>query len=191
MGWFDEQIKQRMRNDDNAFSGAFAEMSGVIMGKGALDGDFYDDTKLAKDAIEEILKYYHIPMQELPVNVKEINDVLEFLLRPSGIMRRTVVLDGNWYKDGIGALLCTTEDGTITALIPKSTSGYTYYDRTLMKRVTVTKKNAAKFSGEAICFYKPFPLKELNAKELIKYMLDTLSAGDYLSIAVSTLAVTL
>ena len=94
MGWFDEQIKQRIRNDRDAFSGAFAEMSGVIMGKSILNADFFDDTRLAKDAVDEILKYYHVPMQELPVNVKEINDVLEFLFRPSGIMRLNVILDG-------------------------------------------------------------------------------------------------
>lgn len=191
MGWFDEQIKQRMRNDDNAFSGAFADMSSVIMGKGILEGDFYDNTKMAKDAVEEILKYYHIAMQELPVNVKELNDVLEFLLRPSGIMRRTVVLEGNWYKDGMGALLCEAEDGTITALIPKGVSGYSYFDRALGKRVTVNKKNAARFCGEAICFYKPFPLKELGAKDLVQYMLGTLSTGDYLAVGFATLAVTL
>lgn len=191
MGWFDEQIKQRMRNDDNAFTGAFADMSSVIMGKGVLGGDFYDDTKQAKDAIEEILKFYKIPMQELPVNVKEINDVLEFLLRPSGIMRRTVTLDGEWYKDGMGALLCSAEDGNVIALIPRSTSGYTYYDRNLSKRVKVTKKNASQFSSEAICFYKPFPLRALNAKDLIKYMLGALSVGDYISIAAASLAVTL
>jgi hypothetical protein len=126
VGWFDEQIKQRIKNDNDAFSSAFADMSGVIMGKKVLNGDFYDDTKRAKDAVGEILKFYHVPMQELPINVKDIDDVLEYLLRPSGIMRRTVTLSDTWYKDGIGALLCTTKDGVITALIPKGSCGYTF-----------------------------------------------------------------
>ena len=191
MGWFYEQIKQRIRNDRDAFSGAFAEMSGVIMGKSILNADFFDDTRLAKDAVDEILKYYHVPMQELPVNVREINDVLEFLLRPSGIMRRNVILDGTWYEDGMGPLLCTTTDGTITALIPRGAKGYTYYDMAQSKRVPVTAKNASLFDREAICFYKPFPLKEMSARDLIRYMLGTLSVGDYAAVALATLAVTL
>ena len=42
MGWFDEQIKQRAKNDNNAFSSAFADMSGVVTGKKVLDGDLDD-----------------------------------------------------------------------------------------------------------------------------------------------------
>ena len=155
MGWFDEQIKQRTKNDNDAFSSAFADMAGAVLGKKALDGDFCDETKRAKDAVGDILKYYHVPVQELPVNIKDINDVLEYLLRPSGIMRRSITLSDEWYKDGIGALLCTTKDGTITALLPKGTSGYTFFDKTLGKTVSVNKKNAAMFNTEALCFYKP------------------------------------
>ncbi len=189
MGWFDEQIKQRVKNDNDSLSSAFADMSGVVTGKKVLNGDFYDDTKRAKDAVGEILKFYHVPMQELPVNVKDIDDVLEYLLRPSGIMRRSVTLSDNWYKDGMGALLCTQKDGTVTALIPKGTSGYIFYDKSIGKTVTVNSKNASCFDSEAICFYKPFPLKKLTAADLLRYILNTLSTSDYISVALSALAV--
>ena len=39
MGWFDEQIKQRAKNDNNAFSAAFSEMASVVTGKKSIDGD--------------------------------------------------------------------------------------------------------------------------------------------------------
>lgn len=32
MGWFDEQIRQRIENDDEVFSEAFAKMADVVMG---------------------------------------------------------------------------------------------------------------------------------------------------------------
>ena len=190
MSWFDEQIKQRIRNDNNAFEDAFSQLSGVILGK-KLGAEYDDDTRQAKDALEDILKYYRVPMQEVPDSMSDIHDILEFLLRPSGIMRRTVELEGSWYKDGIGALLCQMEDGSIVALIPKSTSGYTYLDRTTGKKVTVNKKNAAAFGTQAISFYKPFPLKELTAGDLMRYMFSQLSAGDYAAVILATLAVAL
>lgn len=161
------------------------------MGKSAVRGDYRDGIKQAKDAVEEILKYYHVPSTELPINLKDINEILEFLLRPSGIMRRTVTLDGEWYKDAMGPFLFLSEEGEATALIPKGTRGYTYFDKETGKRVSVGKKNAEKFRGEAICFYKPFPLKELNAADLVRYMLSSLSTGDYVSVILATLAVSL
>ena len=45
MGWFDEQIKQRMLDDENAFSGAFAEMSAVITGRNPFDAAMADDAR--------------------------------------------------------------------------------------------------------------------------------------------------
>ena len=190
MSWFDEQIKQRIKNDNNAFEDAFSKLSGVIMGK-KLGAEYDDDARQTKDALEDILKYYRVPMQEVPDSMTDIHQILEFLLRPSGIMRRTVDLEGSWYKDGIGALLCQTEDGSIAALIPKTTSGYTYLDRSTGKRVTVTEKNAPRFGSQAICFYKPFPLKELTAGDLLRYMIGQLSMGDYAAVMIATLAVAL
>ena len=37
MGLFDDQIKERIENDNSVFSEAIAEMSGVVMGKKALE----------------------------------------------------------------------------------------------------------------------------------------------------------
>ena len=191
MGWFDEQIKQRMLDDENAFSGAFAEMSAVITGRNPFDAAMADDARRTADAVQEILDYYRVPQQELPGGVKELNDILEYLLRPSGIMRRTVELDGAWYRDGLGALLCTDADGAAVALIPTGLSGYSYFDKAQGKRVRVMRKTAARFSGEAICFYKPFPLKSMTVKDLLRYIVRTLSRWDYLFFTAATLAVTL
>lgn len=191
MGWFDEQIRQRIKNDNDSFSEAFADMSSVIMGESAMSAAMLNSSKQAKNAIDDILNFYHVAPQEIPDNVTDINDQLEFLLRPSGIMRRDIILSGKWYKDGFGALIARTTDDKIVALIPKGISGYDFFDYQLGKRVRVTKKNASKISSDAICFYKPFPLRELTAKDLLKYIAGTLSVTDCLMIAAATLAVSL
>ncbi len=191
MGWFDEQIRQRIKNDDDSFSEAFADMSSVIMGKSAMSAALNDKRKQAKDAIGDILKFYRVAPQELPDSLTDVNDQLEYLLRPSGIMRRDVTLTDNWYKDGIGALLATTTDGKIIALTPNKISGYGFFDFESGKRVKVTGKNVGKISPDAICFYKPFPLRELTTKDLFKYIGSTLSVTDCAMIAAATLAVSL
>jgi NHLM bacteriocin system ABC transporter ATP-binding protein len=191
MGWFDEQIRQRIQNDNDSFAEAFADMASVIMGKGAMSAALNDASKQAKDAISDILRFYRVAPQELPDSLTDVNEQLEFLLRPSGIMRRDITLSGNWYKDGIGALLGTTKDGRIIALIPRKISGYEYFDIDSGKRVKVDKRIAAGISPDAICFYKPFPLRELSAKDLFRYILGTLAPGDIFMILLTTLAVSL
>lgn len=191
MGWFDEQIKQRMQNDDDAFQGAFAQMAGAVMGQ-KVSAALGDGGQAAKDAIHEILKYYGVKPQELPDSLRDLNEQLEYLMRPSGIMRRTVILEKGWYKDAVGAMLGTrTDDGSVVALIPTGLSGYSFLDPSTGRRVRLNKKNEGLISEEAICFYKPLPLKKLGMPDLARYIVGTLSIADLVLIALATLSVTL
>jgi len=191
MGWFDEQIRQRIQGDQDSFADAFADMSSVIMGKSALLAALNDDRKKTKEAIDEILKYYHIKPAEAPDTIKDMNEQIEYVLRPWGIMRRIVKLEGEWYKDGIGPLLAQTKSGDTVALIPSGLSGYDYFDYQTGQRIRITKKNANQIEEEALCFYKPFPLRPITVKDLILYIFQTLSTADFVMIALATLVATL
>lgn len=190
MGWFDKQIKQRIQNDEEAFSGSFEKMARMVTGV-SFGKRNYDNVALAQNAIEEILKYYHVKPSEVPAKVKDVHERLEYLLRPFGIMRRNITLKDTWYQDGIGPLLAQTAEGEPIALIPRGFSGYSYLDYKTGKRVKVTRKNAVQISAEAICFYKPFPLKKLGIRDLVKFLMQTLDTADFVAMGVATLAVTL
>ena len=189
MGWFDEQIKQRKKADDEMFSEAFVGIADAVLGS-KMSAAFSTDEAKAQGAIEEILKFYKVKPREIPDTVKGLNDRLEFLLRPYGIMRRNVNLDKGWYKDGIGAVLGTRkDDGSVVAFIPKGLSGYVYFDAATGKWVRLNKKTEALFEDEGICFYKPFPLKKLTIATLMRYIVDTLSTADIILVILATLAV--
>ena len=190
MGWFDEQIKQRKKNDENLFSEAFAELSDAVLG--TKNSKAYGDSRRqADDAISEILKFYKVKPRQVPDSLTDFRDRLEYLLRPAGVMCRTVELEKGWYKDCIGALLGTRQDdGSPVALIPRGLSGYAYYDASAGKWIKVSRKNAVLFDRDAICFYKPFPLKKLTVATLVRYVAETLSAADFVLIALATLATT-
>ena len=190
MGWFDEQIKQRKKNDEDLFSEAFVGIADAVLGS-KMSAAFSTDEAKAQGAIEEILKYYHVKPREVPDSIKGLNDRLEYLLRPNGIMRRNVNLEKGWYKDAIGAVLGTRkDDGSVVAFIPKGLSGYVYFDAPTGKWVKLTKKNESLFEDEGICFYKPFPLGKLTLRSLMRYIIETLSMADFVLIALSTLATT-
>lgn len=178
MGWFEEQIRQRMAKDEEMFADAFAQMVNLVSNQKIAAG-FNDDRKIAEEAIGDILKYYHVRMREIPDQMKEIDEVLEYLLRPSGIMRRTVKLTEGWYQDAVGAMLGTRKDGSIVALLPGPTHGYYYREYSTGKLNKVDRKSAKEIGEEAICFYEPFPLKKLQMMDLLRYLFHQLHVRDY------------
>ena len=64
MGWFDEQIKLRRKNDEEIFSEAFVDIADAVLGtKRSPSNDGNGEREI--DAIWEILKYYKVkPMRK-------------------------------------------------------------------------------------------------------------------------------
>ena len=191
MGWFDEQIRQRRQRDREVFEEGMAAVAGAVLGR-RLSAALNDDRQRAKDAIDEILKYYRVKSREVPDSIRDMNDQLEFLLRPHGIMRRTVQLDKGWYRYTVGAMLgARKSDGAVVALIPSGLSGYSCFDPDSGERVKITARNEDQFDSEAIAFCKPLPLKKIGVAGLVRYMLEARRTADTWMLVLSTLAVSL
>ena len=183
MGWFDEQIKERRRLDQDNFADAMDEISSVItrkeMGSGARNQGANERSQV-EWAVGKILEYYHLKPRELPENIKSFPDQLEYLCRPYGIMRRTVKLESDWYQNAVGAYLGTTKDGSKVALIPNLISGYHYIDAKTGNKISINRWVAQQLEAEAICFYKPFPMKKLSIPALMRYIVESVPATDYI-----------
>ena len=191
MGWFDEQIKQRKIKDEEVFEEAFLEIADAVLGTG-VSASLKSDSQMARDAIDEIVKYYHLKTRDIPEEITDTDEQLEYVFRPYGIMRRNVKLAHGWYKDAIGPMLAVSkENGKLVALIPTGLSGYSYTEPATGKKVKVSKKNEHLIEDNAIAFYLPFPLKKLGIPDIVKYVLKTLSVADYIVLLAITLVVTL
>lgn len=191
MGWFDEQIKQRRQNDNEVFEDSFIQIAGSVMGA-KVSAALKDQKQIARDAVEEILKYYHVKAREVPEDIKDRNERLEYVLRPYGIMRRSVRLAKGWYKDAVGAMLgIRKSDGTVVALIPGRVSGYRFLDLDRGTWVSVNRKNQHLFEEEAMAFYKPLPLRKLGIRDLFRYLWEMLSGADLAALVLATLGVAL
>ncbi len=191
MGWFDEQIHQRKQADENAFSDSFLQIAGAVMGRRMYEA-LNDNRRVTTDAVGEILKYYHAKPCEVPDGIEDMNEVLEYLMRPHGIMRRTVRLDKGWYRDATGAMLgVRKDDGSVVALLPDPVAGYRFYDYKLGKSVRIGKKNEDVIEPEAIAFYKPFPLRKMGIADLVKYICEQISVSDLVMLLAAMLVVTL
>lgn len=190
MGWFEKQIKQRRDLDQQLFEESFFRAAGVVLGQRTAE-KISEDHIITKQAIDDILKYFHYKPVEIPKNVKEHEDQLDYCLRPHGLMKRQITLEENWYKDAYGPVLAyTKEDNEPVALLPDKLIGYYYKDRATGKRVKINKKTVEKFNSEAYCFYRPFPQKKLGIPDLIIYMKQCISLNDIALIIISTFMVT-
>ncbi|MBQ6575563.1 MAG: ATP-binding cassette domain-containing protein, partial [Lachnospiraceae bacterium] len=122
-------------------------------------------------------KYYNIKVREVPERLKSIDEVLEYLLRPYGIMTRQVVLTEGWRNNASGAMLTTfADDGKPVALIPAG-AGYKYADPVSGMMTKVTAFSEKLFSGEAYAFYKAFPTRAMTMKDLYRYIFANLDRG--------------
>ncbi len=179
MGWFDEQIREKMKNDRESFSDALMEMWGAVTGGRRDSYPDWNDRMAAIGAVSEILKFYHVKPQDIPDSLKEMNDILEYLMRPSGFMRRRVKLSKDWYRNGIGAMLCTYQKSKRAVAILPARGGYEAADEETGKKIRITADNAAMFSSDAVCFYRPLPLKAIGVKELAAYLIRALDVSDF------------
>lgn len=194
MGWFDEQIRERKRQDNERFADAMDEISFILTRKKSrYSGVIGEDEKQERitKAIAEVLEYYHIKTKELPYDIRGVENQLEYLCRPYGIMRRTVKLEKGWYKDSIGALLGIRKDGTPVALIPNRFYGYSYYDESSGERVRLSSTTEGELEETAICFYKPFSTKKLNIPMLLRYVFECVPASSYALVLFMLLITTL
>ena len=191
MSWFDDQIRLRKQKDQEVFEDSLFRMASVVLGKRGA-GSLSDARIVTKAAIDEILKFYHIKPAEIPEEIRDTEEQLEFALRPHGIMRRRIRLGKGWYQNAFGPILAFYgEERLPVALLPRPFRGYSFADPATGEQRKVDGRTAAAFDDEAICFYRPLPQKKLGIPDLLLYLKSCLSVGDLLLFAGLTLLVTL
>ncbi|MBR5095239.1 MAG: NHLP bacteriocin export ABC transporter permease/ATPase subunit [Oscillospiraceae bacterium] len=191
MSWFDDQIRMRQQKDQEVFEDSIFRMASVVLGKRGA-GTLNDERIVTKAAIDEILKYHHIKPADIPEEIRDAEEQMEYALRPHGIMRRRVDLEEGWYRNAFGPMLgYYGEERLPVALLPKAFRGYCFVDPVSGTRRDLNRETAAAFARDAVCFYRPLPLKKLGVPDLLNYLKDCLDLGDVLIFAGLTLLVTL
>ncbi len=191
MGWFENQIQERRSGDQQLLEDSFVKIAGVVLGKRTAE-KLGDTRIITKNAIDEILKYYHCKPTELPEEVKTTEEQLDFSLHPHGLMHRSVELAEGWYRNAFGPILAfLQEDGIPVAILPDFLRGYVFTDPTTGRRMKLNAKTAARFDRTAVCFYRPLPRKKLAIPDLLLYMKRCIGMSDVILFIAATLAVTL
>ena len=193
-GWFDEQLRARIKSDENSFAGAFNDISEAVTGRRIFDEVRENEIANAGDAIEEIARWFDIGGKNFSKEeIREgetLEERLEKVFGVYGIMRRTVNLREGWYKDASGVYLGVTTEGKYVALIPDY-HGYSYKDYVTGKRVRINSSTAKNLKSGGYCFYNPLPAEKIGISDLIKYVVKSLAISDFVYIALITFFITL
>ena len=191
MGWFENQIEERRKADQQLLEDSFVEAAGVVLGKRSGTA-LSDDRIITKDSIDEILKIMHYKPVDIPEKITDYEEKLDYCLRIYGIMRRDIELKEGWYKDAFGPILAFTKEGKKpVALKPGKFGGYEYKDSETDMYVKLNEKRSELFDEEAICFYRPMPQKKLKVIDLLSYMQGCISMSDVAFLIIATFAVNL
>ena len=191
MGWFDDQIRQRTESDQSVLEDSFFRMASAVMDKWNAER-MADERLIAKEAVDDILKYFHQQPVEIPEDIRDESEQLDFALRRAGLMVRDVELEENWHSDAYGPMLGYMKDtGVTVALTPGRIYGYYFRDPVTGKKTRVTRKTEKLFSRDALCFYQPLPMKPLGIPDLLNYMRKCISTSDLILIALASLVAVL
>lgn len=190
MGWFDDQIEYRKKHERELLSDSFENLARAVTGRRVRS--FLQDQADVSDAVSALLRHLGIKEKEVPPTVRGLRDRLDFLLSSTGILYREVILSRGWQRDAMGPMIGSLRDsGAVVALLPAAMGGYEYLDPATGKTVRITGKTARNISGEALCFYRPLPSRELKLGDLLRYMVSCLTTWDLVSFGAAALAIAL
>lgn len=168
MGWFDEQIKQRIKNDNEEMCNANIRLMSVVMGEQVLFDVTGDDNE-AK-ALNEIERFYNVN------TIKKLR-------------QRSVVLSDKWHEECVGALLGKKTNGEAIALIPMKSGRYSYFDYSTKRQVRVDSHSP--IQKEAVSFYKELPAKSVEVSDLFRFLLEQLTFRDIFSFLLLSVGIVL
>lgn len=146
------------------------------------------------DAIAKICDARHISLLSLEDIVAAsgrhftVNDVA----RLSHFVCRDILLSEDWYTHDSGPILAyRAEDGRPISCLPDGPCKYTCYDPVEDKTQRLTAELAAKLDPRAQMFYRPFPAKKLDLKDVILLGLQDIYPRDIITFLLLSLAGTL
>lgn len=190
MNLLESQIETRSRLDDELIERAYLELASSIGGPKITRPLSIDSAEKVDAAVAECLRYLGVEPGKAPDSVKDEEERIEWLCRPSATMRRVVTLDAGWQSAAFGSMLGHLDTGEPVALIPNHYH-YTYINPEDGSKVTVTKEVAKHLDQQAILFYKPLPQKPLKISDLIAFIFSIFDLADYEMVIGSALIATL
>ncbi len=190
MGWLESQIETRARLDAQMTNRAYAELASSVSPAGSAPLVEVDTAEQIDAAVQVCLGYCGVEAGPIPEGVSDRERRIDALCRPSGILRRDVRLEGDWYRSAFGAMLATLDTGEPIALLPQGLHSYCYLVAGSGRKVKVTREVASHIDQQATFFYRPLPQRPLTVRDLAAFISSVFDIGDYVVVLCAAAAAT-
>lgn len=193
MSWFEEQIKLRINSDEDALHDVILEMAAALGSKrGSII--YKGSGTIVRNAIYPIIHFYKgtHKCKEIPEELTDIEEILDFVSSTTGIMYRDVRLDKGWSKRAFGAMLGRLNDNDgVVSILRDPVGNYYYISAETGEKIRITAVNESVIAKDAICFYRPLPKSAGKRSALWDYMKTSARMGDIFKIIMYALLATL
>ena len=189
MGWFDDQIEYRKKHERELLSDSFENIARSVTGERI--GSTLRKEADVSDAVSRLLKHLGVKEREVPANISGLHDRLDYLLSSTGVLYREVRLKPGWRIDAMGPMIGSLQDGTVIAMLPQEMGGYAYVDPKSGRRMRIGASEERQISDEALCFYRPLPMRAMDLNDLLTYMSNCITIRDLVNFGLAAAAITL
>ena len=179
------QMKNRDRLDREKIRRGYERLAASVSDENIVRLFGADDLEMADGAIRACLRYSQATPGDVPEDIADLEERIDYMCRPGGVMHRTVRLESGWYKDAFGAYLGKLHDGEVVALLPGASGGYFYRDPVTGKDVKLNKMTENLLESRAEVFYPTLPPRSLEVREFIQFLFQSLDKGDIIKVIVS------
>jgi len=179
------QMKNRDRLDREKLRRGYERLAASVSDENIVHLFGADDLEMADGAIRACLRYSQATPGDVPEDIADLEERIDYMCRPGGVMHRTVRLESGWYKDAFGAYLGKLHDGEVVALLPGASGGYFYRDPVTGKDVKLNKMTEDLLDSRAEVFYPTLPPRSLEVREFIQFLFQSLDKGDIIKVIVS------
>ena len=179
------QMKNRDRLDREKLRSGYERLAASVSDENIVRLFGADDLEMADGAIRACLRYSQATPGDVPEDIADLEERIDYMCRPGGVMHRTVRLESGWYKDAFGAYLGKLHDGEVVALLPGASGGYFYRDPVTGKDVKLNKMTEDLLDSRAEVFYPTLPPRSLEVREFIQFLFQSLDKGDIIKVIVS------
>ena len=179
------QMKNRDRLDRESLRRGYERLAASVSDENILRLFGADDLEMADGAIRACLRYSQATPGDVPEDITDLEERIDYMCRPDGVMHRTVRLESGWYRDAFGAYLGKLHDGEVVALLPRVSGGYYYRDPVTGKDIKLNKTTENLLESRAEVFYPTLPPRSLEVREFIQFLFQSLDKGDIIKVIVS------
>ena len=162
MGWFEDQITERKKLDDELLQESFKSLSGMEVKN---LGDMSEKVAREDYAISQILSYFKHQMVDIPSGIKDFNDKLNYALGQYDVQYRKIMLDDAYAGDyKCPLVIFTILSNSPVVIFPKGPDKYYYFDYETGKKKTIEAKLVNRLELEALSFYRALSTQKISIK---------------------------